>query len=418
MTYWNPVLRYGVDAFARDLAAAGGLGLITPDLIPDEADEWLAASDAHGLDRIFLVAPSSTEERHRDHRRRHAAASSTPRSTMGVTGARAAVASAAPELVARCRAHTDVPSASAWACARGDQAAEVGGVRRRCHRRFGVWSPRPTEGGRAAWRALVGASCAEGRPVRRYRGTGDGDREPSWPTSRAPSQGVWYLGPVPLRAYALCIIAGHRRRRLCGASAGCVARGGTPGHGHRRRRLRGAVRAGRRPALPRRHRLADLLRPGRRPARRAQDLAGRPRDLGRRRARRRSGPGSAAAAAGSRCRRSRDAVAPGIVVAQAIGRLGNYFNQELYGDATTCPWGLEIYRAGRPGNGRAATCSAASRRPAPPIESCSRRSSTSCSGTSWSPRWWCGPTGVSGSATGARSRCTSRATRRAGSASS
>src|SRR6202453_600768 len=55
MTYWNPVLRYGVDAFARDLAAAGGHGLITPDLIPDEADEWLAASDRYQLDRIFLV---------------------------------------------------------------------------------------------------------------------------------------------------------------------------------------------------------------------------------------------------------------------------------------------------------------------------------------------------------------------------
>ncbi|EUA08736.1 tryptophan synthase, alpha subunit [Mycobacterium xenopi 4042] len=63
MTYWNPVLRYGVDAFARDLAAAGGHGLITPDLIPDEAEQWLAASDEHGLDRIFLVAPSSTPQR-------------------------------------------------------------------------------------------------------------------------------------------------------------------------------------------------------------------------------------------------------------------------------------------------------------------------------------------------------------------
>ena len=63
MTYWNPVLRWGVDAFARDLASAGGLGTITPDLIPDEAEEWLAVSDAHDLDRIFLVAPSSTPER-------------------------------------------------------------------------------------------------------------------------------------------------------------------------------------------------------------------------------------------------------------------------------------------------------------------------------------------------------------------
>ena len=63
MTYWNPVDRYGVDRFAADLASAGGSGLITPDLIPDEGQEWDAAADAHGLDRIYLVAPSSTEER-------------------------------------------------------------------------------------------------------------------------------------------------------------------------------------------------------------------------------------------------------------------------------------------------------------------------------------------------------------------
>src|SRR5271154_45907 len=53
MTYWNPVLRYGVDAFARDLVAAGGSGLITPDLIPDEADEWLAAAGPHRVDPLF-----------------------------------------------------------------------------------------------------------------------------------------------------------------------------------------------------------------------------------------------------------------------------------------------------------------------------------------------------------------------------
>ena len=52
MTYWNPVLRRGIDAFARDLASAGGLGMITPDLIPDEADEWLSVSDAHNLDVV------------------------------------------------------------------------------------------------------------------------------------------------------------------------------------------------------------------------------------------------------------------------------------------------------------------------------------------------------------------------------
>ncbi len=98
MTYWNPVVRYGVDAFARDLAAAGGAGLITPDLIPDEAGEWLRASDAHGLDRVFLVAPSSTVERlaltARASRGFVYAAS-----TMGVTGTRASVGSQAQRLV-------------------------------------------------------------------------------------------------------------------------------------------------------------------------------------------------------------------------------------------------------------------------------------------------------------------------------
>src|ERR1700738_1753580 len=63
MTYWNPVLRWGVDAFARDLASAGGLGMITPDLIPDEASEWLAVSEAQGLERVFLVGPAATPER-------------------------------------------------------------------------------------------------------------------------------------------------------------------------------------------------------------------------------------------------------------------------------------------------------------------------------------------------------------------
>ncbi len=60
MTYWNPVERYGVERFAADLASAGGAGLITPDLIPDEAGPWIEAADEHDLDKIFLVAPSST----------------------------------------------------------------------------------------------------------------------------------------------------------------------------------------------------------------------------------------------------------------------------------------------------------------------------------------------------------------------
>jgi len=125
MTYWNPVLRWGVDAFARDLAAAGGLGMITPDLIPDEADEWLAVSDARDLDRIFLVAPSSTPER-------LAATVQASRgfvyaaSTMGVTGARDAVSVAAPELVRRVKAVSDIAVGVGLGVRSGEQAAEIG----------------------------------------------------------------------------------------------------------------------------------------------------------------------------------------------------------------------------------------------------------------------------------------------------
>ncbi|GAA2508194.1 MAG: tryptophan synthase subunit alpha [Kocuria sp.] len=102
MTYWNPVLQTGVDEFARRLAEAGGAGIITPDLIPDEASEWFAASEAHGLDRIFLVAPSTTRERMN---MTVGAASGFVYavSVMGVTGTRDQVSSAAEDVVRRAR---------------------------------------------------------------------------------------------------------------------------------------------------------------------------------------------------------------------------------------------------------------------------------------------------------------------------
>ena len=127
MTYWNIVDRYGVDAFARDFANAGGAGLVTPDMTPDEAHDWLVASEDHGLDRIFLVSPSSTDER---------IVSTTQAcrgwvyatAVMGVTGARQQTSSQAPELVSRLRQLApDTLVGVGLGVSNGAQAAEVAG---------------------------------------------------------------------------------------------------------------------------------------------------------------------------------------------------------------------------------------------------------------------------------------------------
>ena len=127
MGYWNQVERYGVERFATDLRAAGGSGAITPDLIPDEAAEWIRACDAAGLDRIFLVAPSSTDERIAS----TAAASRGfvyAAAVMGVTGARESVGAAASDLVARVRTLAPgIPVCVGLGVSTGDQAAEVAG---------------------------------------------------------------------------------------------------------------------------------------------------------------------------------------------------------------------------------------------------------------------------------------------------
>jgi tryptophan synthase alpha chain len=104
MTYWNPVLAYGVDRFASDLADSGAAGAITPDLIPDEAAKWIAATDSHNLDRVFLATPSSSDSRVGN-------ASELSRgfvyavSTMGITGAREDLDAKAKEVVSKVRSN-------------------------------------------------------------------------------------------------------------------------------------------------------------------------------------------------------------------------------------------------------------------------------------------------------------------------
>lgn len=125
MTYWNPVERYGVGAFAAALRDAGGSGLITPDLIPDEAAAWTEAAATQGLDQIFLVAPSSTDARLAITTE---AASGFVYATavMGVTGQREQTSDLAPALVARVRRFTDKPIGVGLGVGNGDQAADIG----------------------------------------------------------------------------------------------------------------------------------------------------------------------------------------------------------------------------------------------------------------------------------------------------
>ena len=123
MSYWNPIERFGIDKFASELAACGGVGVITPDLTPEESGDWIAASDAAGIDRVFLVAPSSTLGRI------EVVSNITTgflyaASLMGVTGVQS-VSAAAPALVERSRPYTNLPVAVGLGVSTAAQAAEI-----------------------------------------------------------------------------------------------------------------------------------------------------------------------------------------------------------------------------------------------------------------------------------------------------
>lgn len=125
MSYYNPILAYGVEAFARDLVAAGGAGVITPDLTPDSGEEWIAAARTHELDRIFLVAPSSPRDR-LEYVVGNCEGFVYAASTMGVTGVRASVGHAARDLVSRTRGVGAERVCVGLGVSTPEQAAEVG----------------------------------------------------------------------------------------------------------------------------------------------------------------------------------------------------------------------------------------------------------------------------------------------------
>ena len=124
MTYWNPIERYGLTEFANDFSAAGGSGVITPDLTPEEAQDWVDATSAKDVERVFLVALSSSNERISK------VANVTTGfvyagAVMGVTGARTSISDAIEGLVARVRKHTELPVAVGLGVSTPEQAKEI-----------------------------------------------------------------------------------------------------------------------------------------------------------------------------------------------------------------------------------------------------------------------------------------------------
>ena len=124
MSYWNPIEKYGTESFAHALCAAGGSGAITPDLTIEEAAAWKSATDKNSLNRIYVVAPSSTDERLKKVSD-ECSGFIYAASLMGVTGARSDISTSAGALVARLRKVSDKPIAVGLGVSTREQAREV-----------------------------------------------------------------------------------------------------------------------------------------------------------------------------------------------------------------------------------------------------------------------------------------------------
>ena len=124
MTYWNPIERYGVEKFAAELARRGGSGVITPDLTVEESAGWKSASESNEINRIYVVAPSTSEAR-MPLVTSQCSGFVYAASLMGVTGTRTSVSGSARDLVARIRSTTDTPVAVGLGVSTKEQAHEV-----------------------------------------------------------------------------------------------------------------------------------------------------------------------------------------------------------------------------------------------------------------------------------------------------
>lgn len=124
MTYWNPIEKYGVDAFAKAISDNGGSGVITPDLTIEESSRWLEATTKFGINPIYVVAPSTGDNRLTQ------VTSKTggfvyAASVMGVTGARTNVSVDASELVSRVKKTTQLPVCVGLGVSTREQAKQV-----------------------------------------------------------------------------------------------------------------------------------------------------------------------------------------------------------------------------------------------------------------------------------------------------
>ena len=123
-SYFNPLLQFGVEKLARDSKAAGVDGVLVTDLVPEEADEFNTALKANDLDMIFLIAPTSTDERLKLVAAR-AGGFIYAVSRAGITGAREEMSAEAEILVDRMRKFSNLPIAVGFGISKPEHVADV-----------------------------------------------------------------------------------------------------------------------------------------------------------------------------------------------------------------------------------------------------------------------------------------------------